>query len=140
MHESVSDCSHVPEFSKLLFFEVMSWSAPADAYFATRVLPSSMTSGGVLPANAVSSLVVTSDHCWISTLTVTFGCLTLKSALTPSTTLCGALPFMSQTVSVPVSLPVVVVGFVLPHAAASNATAAATVNKSFRGFMFGFPP
>jgi hypothetical protein len=50
--------------------------------------------------------------------------------------LCGALPFMSQTVSVPVSLPVEVVGVVPPHAVASSATAAATVNKSFRGFMF----
>jgi hypothetical protein len=44
---------------------------------------------------------------------------------------------MSQTVSVPVSLPVEVVG-VPPHAVATSATAAATVNKSFRGFMLLF--
>src|SRR5260370_42389342 len=113
----------------------MSWSAPADAYFATSVLPSSMTSGGVLPANAVSSLVVTSDHCWISTLTVTFGCLALKSALTPSTMLCGALPFMSQTVSVPVSLPDEVVGGVPPRPAATIARAATTATKSSRGLL-----
>ena len=81
----------------------MSCRAPAAAYLATSVLPSSTTSGGVLPAYAVSSLVVTSDHCWIWTSTLTLGCLALKSALTPSTTDCGALPFMSQTVRVPLS-------------------------------------
>src|SRR5215471_17829547 len=102
MQESVSDCSHVEEFWKLPFFDVRLLSAPAAAYLATSVLPSSTTSGGVLPANAVSSLVVTSLHCWISTLTLTFGYCFRKSALTPSTTDCGALPFISHTVSVPV--------------------------------------
>src|SRR5215467_4216954 len=99
MHESVSDCSQVDEFSKPPFFEVRSMSAPAAEYLATSVLPSSTMSGGALPANAVSSLVVMSLHCWICTLTVTLGCLALKSALTPSTIDWGALPFMSQTVS-----------------------------------------
>jgi hypothetical protein len=47
---------------------------------------------------------------------------------------------MSQTVSVPVSLPVVFeVEFEPPQAVASSATAVATLNKSFRGFMVGDP-
>src|SRR5437868_14215277 len=100
----------------------MSSSAPAAAYLATNVLPSSTTSGGVLPANAVSSLVPMSPHCWISTLTVTFGYLALKSALIPSTTVCGALPFISQIVSVPVSLAGLFdCGLVQPQAASTTA-------------------
>ena len=114
-------------------------SAPAEAYFATSVLPSSITSGGALPPKAVSSLVVTSDHCWIWTLTVTLGYLALKSALTPSTTAFGALPFMSHTVSVPVwSFAALDVD---PHAAEMTAIAEtiATTN-SFLGFMWVYSP
>src|SRR5207302_2806309 len=137
---SVRDCSQVPEFSKLPFWLVMSSSRPLAAYLATSVLPSSITSGAELPVSAVSSLVVTSDHCWICTLTVTFGYFALKSVLTPSTTLCGALPFMSHTVSVPVSLPVLLLEGEPPHAAATSAKAVATVHKSFRGFIFNLLP
>src|SRR5215831_17104138 len=64
-----------------------------------------------------------SPHCWISTLTVTFGYLALKSALTPSTTACGALPFINQTVSVPVWFAGLLA--VLPHAVATIASATA---------------
>src|SRR5207253_1309673 len=113
----------------------------AAAYLATRVLPSSITSGGLLPAKAVSSLVPTSDHCWISTLTVTFGCFALKSALTPSTTDCGALPFISQTVSVPLSLAVFGVLVPLEQAAATSTRAVLNaVIKSFLGFICMVPP
>src|SRR5438477_7367034 len=108
-------------------------SAPAEAYFATSVLPSSITSGGALPPKAVSSLVVTSDHCWIWTLTVTLGYLALKSALTPSTTACGALPFISQIVSVPVSLAGLFdCGLEPPQAATTTAaTSPMTLNHDF---------
>ena len=87
VQESVRDCSQVLELSKLDFLPLMFSSASAAAYLATSVLPSSMTSGGLLPPNAVSSLVPMSPHCWISTFTVTFGYLALKSALTLSITL-----------------------------------------------------
>ena len=141
MQESVSDCSQVPEFWKSDFLPLMSASAPAEAYFATSVLPSSMTSGGALPPKAVSSLVVTSDHCWIWTLTVTLGYLALKSALTPSTTACGALPFMSHTVSVPVWSFGLAAVEVDPHAAEMTAIAEtiATIN-SFLGFIWVYSP
>src|SRR2546427_5516337 len=121
----------------------MSSSAPAAAYLATSVLPSSITSGGLLPAKAVSSLVPISPHCWISTLTVTFGYLALKSAFTPSTTLFGALPFMSHTVRVPVSLAGLLLtgeGFP-PHAAATSATAiVTTLNHAFLRFIQAISP
>src|SRR5215471_11732857 len=137
MQESVSDCSHVEEFWKLPFFDVRLLSAPAAAYLATSVLPSSTTSGGVLPANAVSSLVPMSPHCWSSTLTVTFGYLALKSELTPSITDCGALPFMSHTVNVPVWLAgFVELLLVLPHAATTTAaTTAVTPTHVFLKFI-----
>src|SRR5260221_2234206 len=119
----------------------MSWSAPAAAYLATRVVPSSITSGGLLPAKAVSSLVVTSPHFWIWMLTVTLGCFALKSALTPSITDWGALPSISQIVSGPVSaggadvLP-------LPQAVARRAIALPTAGThSLLGFiLIHFPP
>src|SRR5438270_13733043 len=101
----------------------MSCSAPAAAYLATRVLPSSITSGGLLPAKAVSSLAPTSDHCWISTLTVTFGSFALKPACTPAITDCGALPFISQTVSGPVSAGGVVLLATLDRAAGTSPSA-----------------
>src|SRR2546421_8888440 len=107
--------------------------APAAAYFATSVLPSSMTSGGLLPAKAVSSLVPTSDHCWISTLTVTFGCFALKSAFTPSITDCGALPFISQMVSGPVSAGGLVLLAPLGQGAAASTSAAPGGGR--RGFL-----
>src|SRR5690348_6146575 len=115
----------------------MSSSAPAAAYLATNVLPSSTTSGGVLPANAVSSLVPMSPHCWISTLTVTFGYFALKSALTASTTAFGALPFINQTVIVPVSFDGLLdCVFVPPHAATTTAAASpTTLTHALLGFI-----
>src|SRR5438046_10241297 len=104
-------------------------SAPAAAYLATRVLPSSTTSGGVLPANAVSSFVVTSLHCWIWTFTLTLGYFALKSALTALTTESGALPFISQTVSVPLGELVVLPP---PQATASSASAATAAVREWR--------
>src|SRR6266567_5594328 len=104
----------------------MSCRAPAAAYLATSVLPSSAMSGGLLPAYAVSSLVVTSDHCWIWTSTVTFGYLALKSALTASTIAWGALPFMSQTVRVPLGWLVVLLCEEEHPATASSAPKSAT--------------
>src|SRR5690348_11263077 len=106
----------------------MSSNAPAAAYLATKVLPSSITSGGVLPANALSYLVPMSAHCWVSTFTVMFGYFALKSAFTPSTTDGGALPFISQMVRVPVSFDGLLLDCwpVLPHAATSTAAISPT--------------
>src|SRR5262249_14832653 len=57
---------------------------------------------------------------------VTLGYFALKSALTPSITDCGALPFISHTVSVPVWLAGFVDElFVLPHAATTTAASTA---------------
>ena len=128
MQDSVSDCSQLAEPSKLPFLPLMSSSAPAAAYLATSVLPSSTTCGGVLTAYAVSSLVVTSDHCWIWTSTLTLGCFALKSAFTPSTTDWGALPFMSQTVRVPLSWAGVLPAYDEHPATASSAPKSATGN------------
>src|SRR5437773_11103101 len=119
----------------------MSSSAPAAAYLATNVLPSSTTSGGVLPTNAVSSLVPMSPHCWSSTLTVTFGYLALKSALTLSITLAGALPFISQTVSVPVWSAALVLGALPPQAATTTAAAIeTTIDDAFLNFIQAISP
>src|SRR5207245_980926 len=78
-----------------------------------------------------------------STLTVTFGYLVLKSAFTPSTTLFGALPFISHTVRVPVSLAGLLLtgeGFP-PHAAATSATATVTtLNHVFLRFIQAISP
>ena len=80
---------------------------------------------------------MTFDHCWISTLTVTFGYFALKSALTPSTTLCGALPFISHTVSVPVWSAGLIACEVDPHAATTSAAAKPmAVTKNFLGLIW----
>src|SRR5689334_12766932 len=138
MQESVRDCSQVDEFSKAPFLEVRLLRAPAAAYLATRVLPSSTTSGGAVPANAVSSLVVMSLHCWSWTSTVTLGCLALKSALTPSTMAWGALPVISQTVSLLGWFDVVVLLPGPPEQATATRPRASTtaVRASCRGFTY----
>src|SRR6266508_569548 len=100
VQDSVSDCSQVALFSNCALLALRSWRAPAAPYLETSVLPSSMTSGGLLPAKAASSLVVTLLHCWSWTLTVSLGWAVLKSALTASMTCGGALPSISQMVSV----------------------------------------
>src|SRR5215218_4677818 len=100
VQDSVSDWSQAWLFSNSPRLPVRSWSAPAAAYLATRVLPSSTTSGGLEPAKAASSLVVMLFHCWSSTLTVSLGWAFFHSALTASTTAGGALPVISQMVRV----------------------------------------
>src|SRR5215218_775501 len=90
VQDSVSDWSQAWLFSNSPRLPVRSWSAPAAAYLATRVLPSSTTSGGLEPAKAASSLVVMLFHCWSSTLTVSLGWAFFHSALTASTTAGGA--------------------------------------------------
>src|SRR5262245_33372585 len=100
VQDSVSDWSQAWLFSKSPREPLRSWSAPAAAYLETRVLPSSTTSGGLEPAKAASSLVVTLFHCWSSTLTVSLGWSFFHSALTASTTAGGALPSISQMVRV----------------------------------------
>src|SRR5947209_10557980 len=111
-------------------------SAPAAAYLATRVFPSSITSGGLLPAKAVSSLVPTSPHCWICTSTLTLGCFAVKSELTPSMTDCGAEPFISQTVRVPLSFWVLVEDGLPEQAVAISAIAAAATTRILFGLIF----
>src|SRR5262249_41007263 len=83
-----------------------------------------------------------SPHCWISTLTSTFGYLALKSALTLSMTCVGALPFISQTVKVPVWSAGLLLVPVLPsHAVATRATATETTpNHPFRNFIQAISP
>src|SRR5919108_6310088 len=100
VQDSVSDCSQLALLSNCALLPVRSCRAPAAPYLDTSVLPSSMTSGGLLPAKAASSLVVTLLHCWSWTLTVSLGWAVLKSALTAATTCGGALPSISQMVSV----------------------------------------
>src|SRR5215204_3530545 len=100
VQDSVSDWSQAWLFSKSPRLPVRSWRAPAAAYLETRVLPSSTTSGGLEPAKAASSLVVTLFHCWSSTLTMSLGWAFFHSALTASTTAGGALPVISQMVRV----------------------------------------
>src|SRR5919204_344029 len=100
VQDSVSDRSQLPLFSNWSLLPLRSWRAPAAPYLETSVLPSSMTSGGLAPAKAASSLVVTLLHCWSWTLTVSLGWAALKSALTASMTCGGALPSISQMVSV----------------------------------------
>ena len=100
VQDSVSDWSQAWLFSNSPRLPLRSWSAPAAAYLETRVLPSSTTSGGLEPAKAASSLVVTLFHCWSSTLTVSLGWAFFHSALTASTTAGGALPSISQMVRV----------------------------------------
>jgi len=56
--------------------------------------------------------------------------------LTPSMTVCGALPFISQTVSVPLSFTVFEVLLPLEQAAATSTRAVLkAVIKSFLGFI-----
>src|SRR6266508_5873021 len=100
VQDSVSDCSQLWLFSNWERLPLRSCRAPAAPYLETSVLPSSITSGGLLPAKAASSLVVTLLHCCSSTLTVSLGWAVLNSALTASMTCGGALPSISQTVSV----------------------------------------
>src|ERR671930_1227277 len=127
VQDSVSDCSQLPLFSKVPLRAVRSASAPAAPYLDTRVLPSSITSGGLAPAKAASSLVVTSLHCCSWTLTVTFGWACLRAALTPSMIAGGALPVISQTVSVwgPLLAPDCLLSDDLPQAASTTMRAAA---------------
>jgi hypothetical protein len=63
--------SHVEEFGMLRFAEVMSAKAPAAMYFVISVLPSSITSGALLPASDASNFVRWSFQVWYSTLTST---------------------------------------------------------------------
>src|SRR5919204_2513625 len=100
VHDSVSDCSQLELFSKLPLRPLRSARAPAAPYLETSVLPSSITSGGLAPAKAASSLVVMSLHCCSWTLTVALGCCWRKAALTPSMMAGGALPVISHTVRV----------------------------------------
>src|SRR5918992_2119190 len=100
VQDSVSDWSQAWLFSNSPRLPLRSWRAPAAAYLETRVLPSSTTSGGLEPAKAASSLVVTLFHCCSSTLTVSLGWAFFHSALTASTTAGGALPSISQMVRV----------------------------------------
>src|SRR4029450_74190 len=100
VQDAVRDGGESWFFSTSPRLPLRSWSAPAAAYLATRVLPSSTTSGGLDPAKAASSLVVMLFHCWSSTLTVSLGWAFLNSALTASTPAGGALPVISQMVRV----------------------------------------
>src|SRR5439155_23714961 len=86
------------------------------------------------PAKPVSSLVLISPQFGSSTFNVTFGCFALESAFTPSTTLGGALPVMSQTVKVPDSLPGV---FDVPPQAATTTAIAIPMapTRYFLGFI-----
>ncbi|TMD55754.1 MAG: hypothetical protein E6I85_02200 [Chloroflexi bacterium] len=60
----------------------------------------------------------------------------MKSAFTPSITDCGALPFISQMVSGPVSAGVLVLLAPLEQAAATSTSAApSAVSKGFVGLM-----
>ena len=54
-------------------------------YFVVSVLPSSTTSGGVLPASAASSLVRWSGHVWYCTLTSVEGCFALNAVVAAAT-------------------------------------------------------
>src|SRR5918999_481971 len=100
VQDSVRDWSQAWLFSNWPRLPERSWRAPAAAYLATRVLPSSTTSGGLGRAKAGSSLVVMLFHCCSSTLTVSLGWAFFHSALTASTTAGGALPSISQMVRV----------------------------------------
>ena len=53
----------------LRFGDVMSAKAPAAMYFVISVLPSSITSGALLPASDASNFVRWSFQVWYSTLT-----------------------------------------------------------------------
>ena len=62
----------------LRFEDVRSANAPAAMYFVISVLPSSITSGALLPARAASNFVRWSFQVWYSTLTSVPGWLASK--------------------------------------------------------------
>src|SRR5436305_1680891 len=80
---------------------VTSSSVPCELYYATCVLPSSITSGPPLVlVSAVVSFWPMPFHCWTSYLTLTPGCAASKSLSIAATVASGAEPLISQTVRV----------------------------------------
>src|SRR3954452_8765948 len=135
---SARPLSQVEELSKL--DDLSPARAPAAMYFVVSVLPSSTTSGGVLPARAASSLVRWSGQVWYWTLTAVLGCLTLNAVVAAATAsghpCCASV--WSQTVidagsgALLLLLLVVAPEPPLLHAASATAASAATETSFVR--------